>query len=49
LAENFGSAKLQVLVDEYEREAARAALELEQSANPLQTAPAGDTPEHRTG
>jgi hypothetical protein len=43
------SAKLQVLVDEYEREAARATLELEQSTNPPQTAPADDTPEHRTG
>ncbi|WFU18068.1 hypothetical protein [Bradyrhizobium sp. CB3481] len=43
------SAKLQVLVDEYEREAARAKLELEQPATPLQTADADDTPERHTG
>ena len=43
------SAKLQVLVDEYEREAARARLEPEQPATRPQTADAGDTPDHRTG
>lgn len=43
------SAKLQVLVDEYEREADRAKLDLEQPATPPQTESAGDAPEHHTG
>ena len=43
------SAKLQVLVDEYESQAALAKLEPEQPATRPQTEDAGDTPEHRTG
>jgi hypothetical protein len=43
------SAKLQVLVEEYEREADRAKLDLEQPATRSQTESAGDAPEHHTG
>jgi hypothetical protein len=43
------TTKLQVLVDEYEKEAARAALEMEQSAGPREIAAAHGAPGYRTG
>jgi hypothetical protein len=43
------SAKLQALVDEYESEAARATLEMEQPAVPREATGAHGTPERRTG
>ena len=43
------ATKLQALVDEYEKEAARAKLEIEQPAGPRETAAAHGTPEYRTG
>jgi hypothetical protein len=41
--------KLQALIDEYEKEAALAKLEIEQPAGPRETAVARGTPEYRTG
>jgi hypothetical protein len=43
------ATKLQALVDEYEKEAARAKLEIEQPAGPRETAAAHGRPECRTG
>ena len=43
------SAKLQALVDEYESEAARAELEIEQPAASQKPAYAGGRAEYRTG
>ncbi|MCK1515462.1 hypothetical protein IVB22_23490 [Bradyrhizobium sp. 190] len=43
------AVKLQALVDEYESEAARAELEMEQHAAPRETAGVHATPAHRTG
>ena len=43
------ATKLQALVEEYEKEAARAKLEIEQPAGLLETAAAHGTPEYRTG
>ncbi|KRR08115.1 hypothetical protein CQ12_14830 [Bradyrhizobium jicamae] len=43
------SAKLQALVDEYESEAARAKLEIEQPAAPQEPAYADGIAEHRSG
>lgn len=45
---NF-AAKLKPLVDEYESEAARAMLELQEPATPREGAASRVTPEHRTG
>jgi hypothetical protein len=43
------ATKLQVLVDEYESEAARAELKMEQHTAPRETAGAHATPDHRAG
>jgi len=43
------ATKLQTLVEEYEKEAARAKLEIEQPAGPRETTAAHGTPERRTG
>lgn len=43
------ATKLQVLVDEYEGEAARAKSEMEETGSPRETAGAHGTSEYRTG
>ncbi|KRR16049.1 hypothetical protein CQ14_23650 [Bradyrhizobium lablabi] len=48
-ADSKFSAKLQPLVDEYESEAARAMLEMEQPAAPRESAGGCALPEHHTG